>query len=245
MKLCAAQLSSITGDIEGNISKHIAFIRQAVEHGAALIVFPELSLTGYAPSLAQGLATTPDDPRLDGLQRLSDEHGVIICAGLPVTGAALPRIGMVIFQPRQARGLYCKQRLHDDELPWFSPGDGQALIRLGEHRLAPAICYESMLPEHAEGAVAAGADCYLVSVAKSATGIAAGQQHYPAMARRHAMPVLMSNCIGTVEDFITAGQSAAWNRQGDCLGSLEDGQEGLVLLDLPSERVEIVPGPNL
>lgn len=244
MKLCAAQLSSITGDIEGNIGKHRALILRAVAQGAALIVFPELSLTGYAPSLARELATTPDDPRLDALQRLSDQHDLVICAGLPVTGAQLPRIGMVIFRPRQARSLYCKQRLHADELPWFSPGDGQALIHLGEHRLAPAICYESMLPEHADEAVAVGADCYLVSVAKSAAGIAAGQQHYPEVARRHAMPVLMSNCIGTVEDFVTAGQSAAWNRQGECLGTLVDGQEGLVLLELEleRERVEIVTG---
>lgn len=243
MKLCAAQLSSITGDIEGNIGKHCAFIQRAVEQGAALILFPELSLTHYAPSLAQGLATTPDDPRLDALQHLADMHGIIICAGLPVTGVPLPRIGMVIFQAHQPRGLYCKQHLHADELPWFSPGEGQALIRLGEHNLAPAICYESMLPEHADEAVAAGADFYLVSVAKSANGIAAGQQHYPAMARRHGMPLLMSNSIGPVEGFLTTGQSAAWNRQGDCLGTLPDGQEGLVLLDLESERVELIPGP--
>lgn len=53
MKLCSAQIQPIKGDIDRNIQKHIFFINSAIENGADLIFFPELSLTGYEPTLAK------------------------------------------------------------------------------------------------------------------------------------------------------------------------------------------------
>lgn len=47
MKIAIAQISTRLGDVSANLEKHLEFIRQAKENGADLIVFPELSLTGY------------------------------------------------------------------------------------------------------------------------------------------------------------------------------------------------------
>ena len=44
-------------------------------------------------------------------------------------------------------------------------------IQKGGHNLAPAICFESLQPEHAESAASSGADVYLASVAKSPIGV--------------------------------------------------------------------------
>ncbi|MFP3681720.1 nitrilase-related carbon-nitrogen hydrolase, partial [Pseudomonas sp. SIMBA_041] len=52
MKLCAVQLASLKGDLQGNLERHLVCIEQAVALGAELVVFPELSLTGYEPTLA-------------------------------------------------------------------------------------------------------------------------------------------------------------------------------------------------
>lgn len=52
MKLIAAQIASIPGEIGKNISKHLDVIRLAASKGADVLVFPELSLTGYEPGLA-------------------------------------------------------------------------------------------------------------------------------------------------------------------------------------------------
>ncbi|CAI3802939.1 Glutamine-dependent NAD(+) synthetase [Pseudomonas sp. MM221] len=56
MKLCAVQLASLKGDLPGNLQRHLACIEQAAALGAELVVFPELSLTGYEPSLARQAA---------------------------------------------------------------------------------------------------------------------------------------------------------------------------------------------
>ena len=48
MKVAVAQITSVLGDIEKNIDKHIEYCDRAISKKADLIVFPELSLTGYS-----------------------------------------------------------------------------------------------------------------------------------------------------------------------------------------------------
>lgn len=104
-----------------------------------------------------------------------------------------------------------------------------------------AICYESLLPEHAAAAAGQGADLYLASVAKPAGGMARAVVHYPAMARAHGMFVLMVNSIGPSDTFVSVGQSAAWDDRGDLLAQMDEGSEGLVVLDT-ERRVAVVKG---
>ncbi|WP_104202883.1 carbon-nitrogen hydrolase family protein [Billgrantia saliphila] len=242
MKLCAVQCASITGDIERNVARHAECVALAVSHGAGLAVFPELSLTGYAPSLAKRLATHPDDARLDALQQLSDAHGIAIAAGLPLVTPDKPRIGMVLFQPHAARQAYAKQMLHTDELPYFSAGERSLVFEADGRRIVPAICYESLQPEHASAAAGLGAQIYLASVAKQAGGMEAAHAHYAAIAREHVMTVLLANCLGPCDGDAGAGRSAAWNHQGELVASLDDTREALLLYDTERHTVAILPG---
>ena len=99
MKIAIAQIEAVKGDIERNLNKHVAFIEEALEQNVDLIMFPELSLTGYEPELAKNLATHSEDSRLDTLQTRSDQQNIIICAGLPTKLDEKLFISMVIFQP--------------------------------------------------------------------------------------------------------------------------------------------------
>ena len=49
MKIALAQTNSTVGDLCGNAKRILAFSRRAAEAGANVVVFPELSLTGYPP----------------------------------------------------------------------------------------------------------------------------------------------------------------------------------------------------
>ena len=241
MKLCAVQLASLKGDVPGNVQRHLACVEQAAALGAELVVFPELSLTGYEPTLARQAALPVSSARLDPLQAACDRLGITIAAGLPLPTPEGIRIGMPILSPMAARQAYAKRRLHEDELPYFTPGDQALLLQVGEHRVAPAICYESMFMAHAAAAREHGADLYLVSVAKTAKGIREGYLHYPAVARELGMPVLMANCVGPADTFIGAGGSAAWDSQGCLLASLDDRIEGLILLDTGNTSAVALP----
>lgn len=241
MKLCAVQLASLKGDLPGNLQRHLVCIEQAAALGAELVLFPELSLTGYEPSVARQAALPVTSARLDPLQAACDRLGITVAVGLPLPTPDGIRIGMPIFCPEAPRQAYAKQRLHDDELPYFTPGNQALLLEVGEHRVAPAICYESMFLAHAAVARERGADLYLVSVAKTAKGIREGYAHYPEVARELGMPVLMANCVGPADTFIGAGGSAAWDSQGHLLASLDDHSEGLIVLDTRSASAITLP----
>ncbi|WP_256819126.1 carbon-nitrogen hydrolase family protein [Pseudomonas putida] len=241
MKLCAVQLASLKGDLPGNLQRHLVCIEQAAALGAELVVFPELSLTGYEPSVARQSALPVTSARLDPLQAACDRLGITVAVGLPLPTPDGIRIGMPVFCPDAPRQAYAKQRLHDDELPYFTPGHQALLLEVGEHRVAPAICYESMFMAHAAVARERGADLYLLSVAKTAKGIREGYAHYPEVARELGMPVLMANCVGPADTFIGAGGSAAWDSQGHLLASLDDHSEGLIVLDTHSASAITLP----
>ncbi|SON95769.1 MULTISPECIES: carbon-nitrogen hydrolase family protein [Xanthomonas] len=150
MRLTAAQILSTPGQIEENISKHLNVIRLPARKNADVLVFPELSLTGYEPALAQALAVHPIDGRFDAFQVASDRYGMLIAIGVPTKGAKGIEISMICFQPGLERTTYSKQQLHLDELPFFTPGTEQRVLRHADQVLAPAICYESLQASHAE-----------------------------------------------------------------------------------------------
>jgi predicted amidohydrolase len=235
MKISIAQTQSIKGDISANIVRHIKVVELASSLKAASIFFPELSLMGYEPMLAKDLATKQDDPRLDPFQKISDTRGITIGVGLPIKMGTGVQIGMVVFQPRAPRLTYAKQQLHADEFPYFEKGDQQLILNIHNRKVAPAICYESLQPAHSEKAVALGANVYLASVAKSANGVSKSMEHFPEVAKKYSIPVLMSNGVGQCDNFICAGQSAGWNKQGQLVAQLNDQQEGVILFDTETE----------
>ncbi len=78
MKIALAQISSKKGAIKVNITHHLRYIESAIKAGADLIIFPELSITGYEPHLAKQLVTQPNDPVFNDFQDLSDAHNITL-----------------------------------------------------------------------------------------------------------------------------------------------------------------------
>lgn len=231
MKICLAQIKPIKGDIQSNIHHHKIWINLAVSKGADLIFFPELSLTGYEPKLARVLATNQEDKRLDEFQTISDTKSITISVGLPTKDKFGVRISMILFQPNKERITYSKQYLHQDELPYFVQGQQQVILIMDSIKIAPAICFESLLPDHAEKVFNSGAGIYMTSVAKSAKGVAKAYGHYSRIAKRYSMTVLMANCLGHCDDFESVGKSSIWNKNGLLLGQLDDAKEGILGVD--------------
>jgi len=240
MKICLAQTQSKKGDIESNISNHILWIEKAVNLQADLVVFSELSLTGFEPELAGSLAVDLEDPRLDEFQQISDLKGIAIGVGAPTKFNSEILISMIIFQPNRSRTVYSKQMLHDDELPYFSTGNEQIILDIQNTKIAPAICYESLQPKHASDAKQLGADVYLASVAKPQNGIEKANICYPITAQKHIIPVLMVNCIGSCDNFMSVGQTSIWDKKGTIISQLDNENEGLLLFDTETNQVEKV-----
>jgi len=237
MKICVAQIKPVKGDVTFNIQHHKTFIHLAVEESAEMIVFPELSITGYEPSLAKELATTKEDERLEAFQQISDKNNIVIGVGIPLNSNNGIMIGMVIFQPHKPRETYVKQYLHADEFPFFILG--QPLAPLIQHKIALAICYEISVPDHSEAAHENGAAIYIASVAKSVKGMEKAIENLSAIARKYSMITLISNCVGHCDDFECGGRSAVWNNEGILLAQLDNKEEGMLIIDTSNLEVTV------
>lgn len=81
LKLALAQVATRLGDVDANLQKHLDYIEQARKQHADLVVFPELSLTGYV--LQDLVATvahrpTPQDPVFHQLLKASQDLDLVI-----------------------------------------------------------------------------------------------------------------------------------------------------------------------
>ena len=235
-----AQTRPIPGQISKNILRHKEFIAQAVSANADAIFFPELSLTGYEPTLAAQLAMSKEDPRLDEFSELSDTGNITIGIGLPLLQEKGITISMAIFQPATPPFFYSKQFLHADEFPFFMPGTPVGRLTIKNIPLAIAICYEISITEHAAAANRDGAFLYMASVAKSGDGMDKASKTLSSIARQYSMIASISNLLGPNDNFEGAGQSAFWDANGKLIATLGNQSEGMLMYDtLTTEATEI------
>lgn len=237
MKICVAQTRPIKGDIQGNIVTHKRLIEMAVSFGAEIVIFPELSITGYEPELAKELATSQDDSRFDEFQRIAESKRVTIGVGVPTGNPDGICISMVLLHPDGTRQTYSKKYIHADEEPFFISGQNATNTIRNSPDIALAICYEISVPQHAEDAFRSGAKIYLASAVKSRNQFDKGVERLSEIARQYSMTVFLSNCIGETGGYDSAGKSSIINEEGIVIGQLDDANEGVLILDTETKEV--------
>lgn len=213
--LAAAQTVPICGDVTANIDEHLSLIATAADKDVSLVVFPELSLTGYEQQLAAELAFTSDDTRVNPLREAAATHGMTIVAGAPIRIEAKLHIGCFILHPDRNVEVYTKCYLHESEQQVFDAGVCNPLIHSGDRTAAIAIC--------------ADANVYLVSAFFMTSGFAADLDRLRRYAVDHSMTVVLANFGGDSGGHETAGGSAIWNSAGTLVGSMDGKGVGLVV----------------
>ncbi len=238
MKICIAQTKSEKGNIQRNVENHLEFIERAIKLKADLIVFPELSITNYEPDLAKELATDIESNIFSPFQEISNTNEITIGIGMPTKSTDGIHISMLIFQPNTETTFYSKQMLHSDELPYFACGKNQTFLTINGVKIAIGICYETLQREHFLNAKNQNIDIYIASVAKPKGGIEKAHNYFPKIANEFNTPILMSNCVGQCDNFMSVGQSAVWNKKGDLIEQLDAKNQGLLIYNTETEQTE-------
>ena len=240
MKICLAQTFALKGDVQQNIQNHLQIIDLVVKQNADLIIFPELSITAYEPEIAAKLATHKEDSVFDPFQAAADQHEIAIGVGMPTLADAGIHISLLFFQAHQARQIYSKQMLHVDEEPYFICGTYQSYLNIKGKKIAFGICYESLQHAHFLNAHQAGADIYIASVAKPQGGVERAYAHFPNISKEFNTPILMSNCVGFCDNFLSVGQSAVWDGSGNLVARLDRENQGILIYDTGSNTAEVL-----
>tara|TARA_R110002167_G_scaffold328783_1_gene535309 strand:+ start:1524 stop:2768 length:1245 start_codon:yes stop_codon:yes gene_type:complete len=239
MKICIAQTKSEKGKVQENIQNHLRIVERVIKSNADLIIFPELSITNYEPDLAKEFATDIENSIFNPFQELSDHNKITIGIGMPTNSTGGVNISMLIFQPNEKRVVYSKQMLHSDELSYFVCGNDQVILDIKGKKIAIGICFETLQLEHFLNTNRKGADIYIASVAKPKGGIKKAYNHFPKIAKEFNTPILMSNCVGYCDNFMSVGQSAIWNENGELIEHLDNENQGILIYDTETEFVKI------
>jgi predicted amidohydrolase len=233
MKIAAAQIKSYPNNTNENIKKHLRMIELAAEQNVDLILFPELSLTGYERELANELSFNENDTRLNIFRDKAIEQNMLIIVGAPITLNSILHIGSFIFLPNGSNYIYTKQYLHDGEEQYFSPNNSfNPLINFHNEKISIAICADISNSSHPANASENKTTLYVASFFYTPNGITKGYELLRSYAKEYSMNVLMANYIGTSYGIKAAGQSGFWNKEGELIAQLNNIEENLLIVEI-------------
>lgn len=206
LQVAIAQIDCVLGDVRANADKHIEYIERARTEGAELLLFPELSLTGYRLGAdIIKVALGRNDPLITELAEAG--RGMTVVLGLVEEGpaaqyynsAVILRDGGVAFQHRKLN-LPTYANLEEGKL--FAQGSFVDVLRDGSNwTLATLICADLWNPALVHLAMVSGATLLLAPInsATDASEFSNGRSWNLAVnfyAMMYGMPVMMANRIG-------------------------------------------------
>ncbi|MFZ6664618.1 carbon-nitrogen hydrolase family protein [Peijinzhouia sedimentorum] len=232
MILASAQTNSFRFDIQKNLDEHYAKIELAASNGADLILFPELSITGYKTEKVKELIFNENDLRLNGLRELSVKYKIIVIAGAPIQINNDLYIGAFIIKPDASLSIYTKQFLHTTEDKIYqSSFDYNPIIAIENERLSLAICADINNPTHPENAKKNDVSIYLASIFFEPHEMLRAYNILSSYAAKHSMHVLMSNYTGKSWEVEAGGKSGFWDRDGRLIANMNEPDSGILLVE--------------
>jgi predicted amidohydrolase len=211
LTIAVAQPLCVPYDVGRNAVTHAATVRSA---GARVVVFPELSLTGYE---LDAPAITAEDPRLAPIVAACAETGSLALVGAPVHGeAGRAHIAIVAVDGSGATVAYHKMWLGTAEAKRFSPGSRPAVLDVDGWRLGLAICKDTGIRQHASDTAALGIDVYVAGVLESVEDAARQDERARRIATDHQVWVAVASFAGSTGGGYSqaAGRSGIWGPDG-------------------------------
>ncbi|HEY2509187.1 MAG TPA: nitrilase-related carbon-nitrogen hydrolase [Streptosporangiaceae bacterium] len=161
-RVACCQVGPRIGELDANRAAGLAAAQAATADGAAIVVLPELSASGYVfrdLAEATALAEPVDGPTAAGWERLARQLGITVVGGICELGAdGLLYNTALVVDSGGLRTAYRKAHLWDAEKLIFTPGDDRPpVVETAGTSLAVVICYDLEFPEWVRLPALAGA----------------------------------------------------------------------------------------
>lgn len=220
LQIAVAQPPCVTGALVANAEAHALTVLAA---RARLVVFPELSLTGYdleAPTVAL------DDPALAPLVEACSTVNTVALVGAPTradpttAGSGPDRsIAVVLVDAGGARVVYRKQHLGVQEAKHFAPGPRPVVLDLDGWRVGLGICRDTGVGDHVSELAGTGIDLYVAGLVDSPEDLDIQRERAATIATTCGAYVGFASFAGPTSGGYgaTAGRSAIFGRSGSVL----------------------------
>lgn len=247
IKIAIAQINTHLGNPEANLEKHLAYAQDAIQAGADLLVFPELSLTGYAlQDIAASVAhqPSPDDPIFAPLFQVSQHIDLVVgfvnedlrhrfyIAAAYLSGGEVSHVHHKVYLPTY--GLF-------DEGRFFAWGDSVQAFDTRFGRVGIAICEDFWHASPPYILWIDGADLLIFTSASPGRGVTLEpklesarwvEQINRAYANLFTVFVVHANRVGYEDGMNFWGGSTVFDPNGELVAQGPYHEEALVLTDI-------------
>jgi NAD+ synthase (glutamine-hydrolysing) len=243
LRVAAAQLNLVVGDLEGNAARVLDAYEEAERAGCDLVAFPELAITGYPP---EDLRLRPAFVAQAGewLEKIAARTGrAAAVIGFPELDGDLFNSAAVCANGK-VLGVYRKHLLPNyavfDEQRYFEPwlSDGPLFVIRGA-RVAVSICEDAWSSSGPVVTQARGGADFVVNVNASpyyAGRLSEREAEIGARAVEAGVPILYVNLVGGQDELVFDGASVAVDTHGQVFARARQFAEDLLVVDVDVPR---------
>ena len=251
LTLALAQINLLVGDVQGNLARTLREAARAHEEwDADLVMFPELTLSGYPPEdllFHRGLRTQIE-AALQGLANAAPGIGVVL--GFPEYQGTQIHNSAAVYRDGQRQALTRKSCLPNyrvfDEKRYFSAGAGPSVFECQGFTLGLLVCEDVWESEPARAAHAAGAELLLV-INASPFEMHRQRERERVVRERVAecgVPVVYLNLCGGQDELVFDGNSFVMAADGSLAMRAPAFDEGLYRVQFERHGTRVVPVPG-
>lgn len=250
MKIAIAQYNPIIGDLKGNVSKTIKYIEQAKAKNCDLVVFPELSLTGYPPRdlLLRDVFLKACDKALSEILPYTKGIGIIVGTVIEDTKGFKLYNSALLIEDGKITGRVDKSLLPNydvfEEARYFTPSKEVKCLEFRGMRLGVSICEDIWNDKDIFGHQRYSRiilDELYEDEPDLFINLSASPYHYGKHAirremishytRKYGIPFVYVNQVGGNDELVFDGSSMVYNEDGQLILHGEAFDEDLIVYD--------------
>jgi NAD+ synthase (glutamine-hydrolysing) len=238
MRLALCQMNATVGDIAGNSERIRSGLLAAREAGAELVLFPELSITGYPP---EDLLLREDflaDAGSALRELAADARGIVAVVGFPERAEDVHNAAAVLADGA-VQSIYRKVYLPNygvfDEQRYFQAGSAGAVFDLGEQRIGLTVCEDMWEPGPPATEEAHAGAALIVNISASPYHAGKGTERermFAQRARDNLACVAFCGLVGGQDELVFDGHSCVVDHTGQTIARAAQFREELLVCDV-------------
>ena len=239
MRVACAQINTVVGDIDGNAERVLDAIRRGHDHGAAIVLTPELAITGYPP---EDLLLRPSfaDASRAALEDLAREvTGGVAIVGFVEHDEDVHNAAAVIADG-EVQAVYRKRFLPNygvfDEARYFRAGTEPIVLDIAGARVGVVICEDIWYSAPVAGDLAEARLDLVACISSSPFHLAKGagrERMLQTRAYDSSAALAYCNQVGGQDDLVFDGRSAVIDPAGELIARSPVFEEDLLIADIP------------
>ena len=246
MRIALAQINTTVGDVWGNVERSANALEKAVDAGAGLVAFPELTVTGYPP---EDLLLRPSfiQENLNAMDEFARQvpEGVVAAVGFVDLGADLYN-ACAIVSGGKVLHRYHKHYLPNygvfDENRYFRKGSGAPVVKLDGALMGVSVCEDIWYPGGPAREQAVGGAGMLLNISASPYHRRKGtfrERMLGVRASDYGCYVLFCNLAGGQDELVFDGHSLVFDPEGELIARGKQFEEDMLYVDLYPEEALI------